>query len=134
MKRRSEEYNSYFTELMNEKRVKENEKQQKTSQKTNYEQHTKSVYDENPLDITSSYNSHLPRANSFHDSNDSKESPPDDSVDMKTECDDSDIIVTDPLAVTPLKGYDTREGKKDLSLPAPLDYPSPQDSKFLFLY
>lgn len=142
LKRKSEEFlqKNYFTELLNpEKRHKKQDRPLFTQNNhmplgMNYDS-SKSVYDENPIDITSKYNSHSHRMNNANDSNDSKDqSTPENPLELKTECDDSDIIVTDPAVCSPVKSYDgNRDGKKDLSIP--MDYQSPQDSKSsYFLY
>lgn len=139
LKRKSEEFlqKTYFTDLLNpEKKSKIKENPNFTlnnHQLPSIYDNLKSVYDENPVDITSTYNSHLHRPNSIHDSNDSKDpSTPDNAIELKTECDDSDIIVTDPAVCSPPKSYDgSRDGKKDLSMP--MDYQSPQDSKCYFI-
>lgn len=140
LKRKSEEFlhKNYFTELMNpEKRHKKQDKpifqNNHMSLGMNYDS-SKSVYDENPVDITTKYNSHLDRVNNAHDSNENKDqSTPENSIDLKTECDDGDIIVTDPAVCSPPKSYDAnRDGKKEISMP--MDYPSPQDSKSNFIY
>lgn len=129
LKRKSEEFlqKNYFTELLNpEKRPKIKDRSLFTQNnhllQSNYES-SKSVYNENPVDITAKYNSHLHRRNSVNDSDDSKHQSPDNAIELKSECDDSDIIVTDPAVCNPPKGLD---GTRDLSLP---DYHSPQDSK-----
>lgn len=99
------------------------------SQSNNYE-NLKSLYDE-PLDISSTFKAQIQQpTNMTKELNDrfKDRSPSNNSVELKTECDDMDIIVTDPAVCTTPKSFDgSREGKKDLSVP--VDYQSPQDSK-----
>lgn len=137
LKRKSEEFlqKNYFTDILNPI----SEKKLKISEKLPYNKHNqmvrssydnlKNMFDE-PLDISSGYKP--VQANNLikETSEKNKElSSSDNTIELKTECDD-DIIVTDPAVCTTPKSYDgSREGKKDVSLP--LDYQSPQDSKFI---
>lgn len=143
LKRKSEEFlqNNYFTNMFEpEKRPKINEKLpynkhvNQLLQNSNFEG-IKSVYDDNPVDISPTFNTHSQKGNiEVKDLNDkSKDQSPDDhAIELKTECDDSDIIVTDPAVCTTPKSYDgQRNSKKDSS--TPMDYHSPQDSKFFIL-
>lgn len=139
LKRKSTEFlqKNYFSDILNpEKRLKTKEKpiytQNNQIYQTNNYENIKNLYDENPVDISSSYNTHLQKTNTHDFSEKSKDqSISDNGLDLKTECDDSDIIVTDPAVCSNPKNYESsREGKKDLSIP--MDYPSPQDSKYIF--
>ncbi|KAG6441245.1 hypothetical protein O3G_MSEX001750 [Manduca sexta] len=135
LKRKSEEFlqNNYYSDVLN------SEKRPKIKEKSPYNKHSntllpnsnfenlKNIYDDNPVDITTSYN-HLQK-NNMKELNDKtqEQSSSDNGVELKTECDDSDIIVTDPAVCTTPKNFDSsRDSKKDLSMP--LDYQSPQDS------
>lgn len=113
-----------------EKRPKIKDKPLYAKNTTNYEP-LKNMY-EDPVDITSTYNT-PERSNSAKDLSDTskEQSPADNVIELKTECDD-DIIVTDPAVCNTHKGYEgNKDGKKDLTIP--LDYHSPQDSKY-FLF
>ncbi|KAG6441246.1 influenza virus NS1A-binding protein homolog A isoform X1 [Manduca sexta] len=138
LKRKSEEFlqNNYYSDVLN------SEKRPKIKEKSPYNKHSntllpnsnfenlKNIYDDNPVDITTSYN-HLQK-NNMKELNDKtqEQSSSDNGVELKTECDDSDIIVTDPAVCTTPKNFDSsRDSKKDLSMP--LDYQSPQDNTSL---
>ncbi|XP_026759679.1 transcription regulator protein BACH1-like isoform X2 [Galleria mellonella] len=136
LKRKSDEFiqKSYYSDILNpEKKPKIKEKspynQQSNHmlQSNNYE-NLKSFY-EDRNDI-STFKSQVPNTcNSEAEINDKSkdQSPSNNSLDVKTECDDMDIIVTDPAVCTTPKSYDgSRDGKKDATLP--VDYQSPQDS------
>lgn len=139
LKRKSEEFlhNNYFSDVLNsEKRpkIKEKSPYSKPSNpllsSSNFE-NLKNIYDDGPVDITTSFNSHSQK-NNIKEINDKckEQSSSDNGLDLKTECDDNDIIVTDPAVCTTPKNYDgSRESKKDLSIP--LDYQSPQDNTSL---
>lgn len=135
LKRKSEEFlqKNYFNDLLNsDKRPKTKEKpvvyvKNNHMLSDNFEG-IKNLYDENPVDIISTYNTH--NKSNTKDINDlsKDQSSSDTGLELKTECDDSDIIVTDPAVCTTPKSYDgNRDGVKDLSMP--LDYQAPQDSK-----
>ncbi|XP_075976084.1 uncharacterized protein LOC142976543 isoform X2 [Anticarsia gemmatalis] len=135
LKRKSDEFiqKNYFTDILNpEKRPKIKEKivYKQNSQifQTNNFENVKNLYDENPIDISTTFNTHLHKNNSQDLCEKSKDQAlSDNGVELKTECDDSDIIVTDPAVCSTPKNYESiRDGKKDLSVP--MDYPSPQDS------
>ncbi|XP_021193910.3 protein bric-a-brac 1 isoform X2 [Helicoverpa armigera] len=135
LKRKSNEFlqKNYFSDILNpEKRPKTKEKsiysQNNQIYQTNNYENLKNLYDDNPVDISSSYNTHIQKTNTQDFSEKSKDqSLSDNGLELKTECDDSDIIVTDPAVCSNTKNYESsREGKKDLSIP--MDYPSPQDS------
>lgn len=138
LKRKSTEFlqKNYFSDILNpEKRPKTKEKiiytqNNQMYQSNNYE-NMKNMYEDNPVDISASYNTHISKTNSQDFNEKSKDqSLSDNGLEMKTECDDSDIIVTDPAVCSTPKNYESsREGKKDLSIP--VDYPSPQDSKYI---
>nr|XP_021193910.2 protein bric-a-brac 1 isoform X2 [Helicoverpa armigera] len=135
LKRKSNEFlqKNYFSDILNpEKRPKTKEKsiysQNNQIYQTNNYENLKNLYDDNPVDISSSYNTHIQKTNTQDFSEKNKDqSLSDNGLELKTECDDSDIIVTDPAVCSNTKNYESsREGKKDLSIP--MDYPSPQDS------
>ncbi|CAB3235771.1 unnamed protein product [Arctia plantaginis] len=135
LKRKSDEFlqKNYLTEIINpEKRPKIKEKLicKQSSQifQTNNFENVKNLYDENPVNITTTLNTQLLKVNSEELSDKSKNQTLHESeVELKTECDDSDIIVTDPAVCSSLKNYESsRDGNKDLSVT--MDYPSPQDS------
>lgn len=135
LKRKSDEFlqKTYFSEV-NEKRAKTKEKspfnkQSPMLQSNNYD--VKNLY-EDKADISTSYNTQncTSMDKEINDKN-KDHSPSDNALELKTECDDMDIIVTDPAVCATPKSYDNaRDGKKDL--PLPLDYQSPQDSKYFF--
>lgn len=136
LKRKSEELISkcYYTDHMTiEKRPKFREKYNKPNnfllQNSNYENvNRKDFYDEAPLDISSPFKQQM---NTHKELNDKcKDQTSENALELKTECDEMDIIVTDPAVCTTPKSFDgSREEKKDLTIP--LDYQSPQDSKYL---
>ncbi|XP_049871302.1 zinc finger and BTB domain-containing protein 44-like [Pectinophora gossypiella] len=132
LKRKSEEFlqKNYYSDILSaEKRPKIKDK---PSYKNNHMlsnssyENLKSLYEESPLDISTSFKQN-------HSSKDSNEkckdqSLTDNSLELKTECDDMDIIVTDPAVCSTPKSFDgSRDPKKDLSS-LPLDYQSPQDN------
>lgn len=124
LKRKSDEFlhQNYYTDVLNntDKRPKTKEKQ--NQHQTNYD-NLRNMY-ETPVDITSAFNTHIHRTAT----DDKCKEQLDNSIEMKTECDDSDIIVTDPAVCNDPKTYEgSLEGQKDLSMP--LEYQSPQDSK-----
>lgn len=137
LKRKSEEFlqNNYFADVMN------SEKRPKVKEKPFYNSHSNSlvptnnfeninVYDETPVDITTAFNTNMTK-NNTKDLNDKsrEQSSPETEVELKTECDDGDIIVTDPAVCTTPKKYDSsKDNKKDLSMQ--VEYQSPQDSKY----
>ncbi|XP_059058478.1 protein tramtrack, beta isoform-like isoform X1 [Achroia grisella] len=136
LKRKSEEFiqKSYYSDIINpEKRPKTKEKSPYSQQNNhmlqsnNYE-NLKNLY-EDRSDISSTYNSQGQNTcNSDREINDNskEQSPSNNSIELKTECDDMDIIVTDPAVCTTPKSYEgSREGKKDASLS---DYQAPQDN------
>ncbi|XP_045496303.1 kelch-like protein 20 isoform X2 [Colias croceus] len=130
LKRKSEEFlkKNFYTDLLNaEKRQKFNEKFNYNKQ-SNHSVHSayenlKKIYDENPVDITTSLNPIQSPSKNTNENNMSQIGP-DTPIELKTECDDSDIIVTDPAVCTT---HDTQsEGKKSLMMP--LDLQTTQDS------
>lgn len=137
LKRKSDEFvsKSYYADLMSsEKRTKLREKYNKPNnfllQTSNFENiNRKDFYDEGPLDISSP---HKQQMNTIKEINDKSKDQTSNTLELKTECDDMDIIVTDPAVCTTPKSFDgSRDLKKDL--PMPLGYQSPQDSKYLSL-
>ncbi|CAH0723687.1 unnamed protein product, partial [Brenthis ino] len=129
LKRKSEEYlqKNYYSEIVNtEKRPKISDKL--TSNKSNILQtsfdNIQSIYEENPIDITKSLN---PIQKQGSDKTDSKTHTTESEISLKAECDDSDIIVSDPAVCTTPKSYESsRDIKKNLIIP--LDYQSPQEN------
>ncbi|XP_045496301.1 kelch-like protein 20 isoform X1 [Colias croceus] len=130
LKRKSEEFlkKNFYTDLLNaEKRQKFNEKFNYNKQ-SNHSVHSayenlKKIYDENPVDITTSLNPIQSPSKNTNENNMSQIGP-DTPIELKTECDDSDIIVTDPAVCTT---HDTQsEGKKSLMMP--LDLQTTQDN------
>lgn len=141
LKRKSDEFlqKNYFSEIINpEKRPKIKEKltckQNSQIFQTNNFENVKNLYDENPVNITTSLNTQLLKVNTEELCDKSKNQTLSESeVELKTECDDSDIIVTDPAVCSSLKNYESsRDGNKDLSVT--MDYPSPQDSKYFLKF
>lgn len=137
LKRKSDELvsKSYYSDLMNtEKRAKMREKYSKPNnfllQTSNFENiNRKEFYDEGPIDVSSPLKQQL---NTNKEINDKCKDQTSNALELKTECDDMDIIVTDPAVCTTPKSFDgSRDLKKDL--PMPLGYQSPQDSKYLRL-
>lgn len=133
LKRKSDEFlqKSYYADILNpEKRLKTKEKpfcKQNNHMLPGYD-NLKNLYDEKATDV--SYNAQN-AYNSDKDSNDKPKDPSlsENNIELKTECDDMDIIVTDPAVCTTPKSFDSsRDGKSDL--PIPLEYQSPQDSKY----
>lgn len=132
LKRKSEEYlqKNYYSEIVNtEKRPKISDKL--TSNKSNILQtsfdNIQSIYEENPINITKSLN---PIQKQDSEKTDSKTHTTESEISLKAECDDSDIIVSDPAVCTTPKSYESpRDIKKNLIIP--LDYQSPQESKCL---
>ena len=130
LKRKSEEFlqKNYYSDVLNtDKRPKVSDKL--TSNKSNILQTTfdniQSIYEENPVEITTSLN---PIQKPSTDKDDSKSQTIENELSLKTECDDSDIIVSDPAVCTTPKSYESsREIKKNLIIP--MDYQSPQESK-----
>ncbi|XP_022119466.2 kelch repeat and BTB domain-containing protein 4 isoform X2 [Pieris rapae] len=123
LKRKSEELlrTNYYGDILNaEKRQKLNEI---STRSIAFEKNMKKIYDENPVDITTSINPNIqsPHKNVIERNN--TQNVPDNSVELKTECDDSDIIVADPAVCT---SQDTSEAKKNLMMP--LDLQTPQDN------
>lgn len=137
LKRKSDEFvsKSYYSDLMNTgKRIKMREKYNKPNnfllQSSNFEDvNRKDFYDEGPLDISSPLKQQI---NMNKEINDKCKEQTSNALELKTECDDMDIIVTDPAVCTTPKSFDgSRDLKRDL--PMPVGYQSPQDSKYLRL-
>lgn len=138
LKRKSDEFvsKSYYSDLMNTgKRIKIREKYSKPNnfllQSSNFENVNRNdFYDEGPLDISSPLKQ---QTNMNKEINDKCKDQTSNALDLKTECYDMDIIVTDPAVCTTPKSFDgSRDLKKDLQIP--LGYQSPQDSKYLRLF
>ncbi|CAK1544093.1 unnamed protein product [Leptosia nina] len=132
LKRKSDEFlrTNYYTDILNaEKRQKLNEKPQ--SKPSNHPLHStfddlKKIYDENPVEITTTINPnvHSPAKNNIMNERNKNTSATDNSIELKTECDDSDIIVSDPAVCT---AHETiQDGKKNLMMP--LDLQTTQDN------
>lgn len=134
LKRKSEEFlqNNYFTNLIEpEKRPKIKEKSPYSKQINHMLQNSnfdnlKNVYDDNPVDISSNFNTHLQKGNDVKELIDKSkdQSPSEHAIELKTECDDGDIIVTDPAVCNTPKSYERRNSKNDM----PIDYQGSQDS------
>ncbi|CAF4901235.1 unnamed protein product [Pieris macdunnoughi] len=123
LKRKSEELlrTNYYGDILNaEKRQKLNEI---STRSIAFEKNLKKIYDENPVDITTSINPNIQSPNKNVIEQNYTQNVPDNSVELKTECDDSDIIVSDPAVCT---SHDTSETKKNLMMP--LDLQTPQDN------
>lgn len=135
LKRKSEELlqKNYFTDILNsDKRPKAKEKpplyvKNHHMLSTDNFDGIKNLYDESPVDITTAYNTHLNKSNTVNDLS-KDQSSSDTTLELKTEYEDGDIIITDPAVCTTPKSYDgNRDGAKDLSMP--LEYQTPQDSE-----
>ncbi|XP_013174148.1 PREDICTED: influenza virus NS1A-binding protein homolog isoform X2 [Papilio xuthus] len=131
LKRKSEEFlqSAYYSDILNtEKRAKINDKMAYNKvnnllHNSNYD-NFKNVYDETPIDITSTLNTLVHKDNI--DKGEDKEQSPN-QIELKTECDEIDIVVTDPAVCTTPKSYEgSRDGKNNTTVA--LDYQSPQDS------
>ncbi|XP_050349388.1 zinc finger and BTB domain-containing protein 43-like isoform X2 [Nymphalis io] len=137
LKRKSEEFlqKNYYTDILNsEKRPKicdklsNNKSNNHLVQSSNFES-VQSIYEENPVDITKSLNPNIQKQGTDKEVSDNgnNQSVIEQVMELKTECDDSDIIVSDPAVCTTPKGYENpRELKKGLIIP--LDYQSPQEN------
>ncbi|XP_068623095.1 uncharacterized protein [Battus philenor] len=137
LKRKSEEFlqKTYYTDILNsEKRPKINDKvvynkaNNHMVQNSNYD-NLKTVYDEPPVDITPTLNTSVNKLSTEKEIIDScKEKPvTTNTIELKTECDDVDIIVTDPAICTTPKSFEgCRDGKNNSSIA--LDFQSPQDN------
>lgn len=137
MKRKSEEIlrTNYYSDILNaEKRQKFNEitSLSKTAQVNQSHLNTfddlKRIYEENPVDITTSINPNIQSPNKTVIERSNTQNMLDNSVEFKTECDDSDIIVSDPAVCT---SHEPLDGKKHLMMP--LDLQTQQDSKYFHL-
>ncbi|CAH0751931.1 unnamed protein product [Diatraea saccharalis] len=134
LKRKSEELlqKSYFSEMLNsEKKIKLNENlfcKQNNPVLHSYDNY-KSIYEDKLVHNSSSFKTHSNVGNIDKDINDksTEQTLSENNLELKTECDDMDIIVTDPAICTTPKSYDgNNDGKKELSMA--LEYQSPQDS------
>ncbi|XP_013192414.1 protein jim lovell isoform X2 [Amyelois transitella] len=132
LKRKSDEFlhKTYYSDIMNpEKRVKTKEKiTYKNHMSQNSYENMKNLYEDKPVDISSSHNTQVQNSgNTEKETNDKNISSPETALELKTEFDDMDIIVTDPAVCTTHKNYEkSRDGQKEAALP--LEYQSPQDS------
>ncbi|CAH2085450.1 unnamed protein product [Euphydryas editha] len=136
LKRKSEEFlqKNYYSDILNsEKRPKicdkiTNKSNSNLMQRKSFD-NVQSAYEENPVEITKSLNPNVEKQAIDKESTDDGKNPAviEHMTDLKTECDDSDIIVSDPAVCTTPKSYEsTRDLKK--SLIVPLDYQSPQEN------
>lgn len=141
LKRKSEEFlqKNYYSDILNsEKRPKicekiTNKSDNNLMQRNSFD-NVKSIYEESPVEITTSLNPNVEKPVVDKESSDGKNPLVIEHVtDLKTECDDSDIIVSDPAVCTTPKSYESsRDLKKNLIVP--LEYQSPQESKYLDCY
>ncbi|XP_046967151.1 zinc finger and BTB domain-containing protein 6-like isoform X1 [Vanessa cardui] len=137
LKRKSEEFlqKNYYTDIINsEKRPKicdkitNNKSNNHLVQSSNFD-NVQSIYEENPVEITTSLNPNIQKQGTDKEASDNgnNQSVIEQVMELKTECDDSDIIVSDPAVCTTPKGYEnSRDLKKGLIIP--LDYQSPQEN------
>ncbi|XP_047531625.1 zinc finger and BTB domain-containing protein 44-like isoform X2 [Vanessa atalanta] len=136
LKRKSEEFlqKNYYTDIINsEKRPKicdkisNNKSNNHLVQSSNFD-NVQSIYEENPVEITTSLNPNIQKGTDKETSdNGNNQSVIEQVMELKTECDDSDIIVSDPAVCTTPKGYEnSRDLKKGLIIP--LEYQSPQEN------
>ncbi|XP_023933983.2 modifier of mdg4 isoform X2 [Bicyclus anynana] len=134
LKRKSDEFlqKNYYSDIANaEKRPKVTEKMaynksNQLLQSTKIES-IRNLYEENAVEITTSLNPSMQKLCTEKQVSDDKNNLSDNTLELKTECDDSDIIVTDPAVCTTPKSYDnSREGKP--SILVPVDYQSPQEN------
>ncbi|KAG7309669.1 hypothetical protein JYU34_004159 [Plutella xylostella] len=140
LKRKSEEFlqKNYFTpDLFNyDKKQKKdkpaNDKQNSNMVQNNYTSQYRQMYEDNVLDASTKYTHQKPEAvpnktskeDIMDSSNAEQTTPIDCTTEVKTECEDSDIVVTDPAICTTPTSFDgSREIQKDH-----LDYPTPQDN------
>ncbi|XP_069357738.1 uncharacterized protein [Maniola hyperantus] len=135
LKRKSEEFiqKNYYSDIVN------SEKRPKVTDKTAYSksnnqllqsskiENIRNLYEENAVEITTSLNPSMQKSCTEDLVDHKNNCLPDNTVELKTECDDSDIIVTDPAVCTTPKSYDSsREGKPSILLP--MEYQSPQEN------
>lgn len=135
LKRKSEEFlqKNYYSDILNsEKRPKicekiTNKSDNNLMQRNSFD-NVKSIYEESPVEITTSLNPNVEKPVVDKESSDGK-SPllMEHVTDLKTECDDSDIIVSDPAVCTTPKSYESSRDLKK-SLIVPLEYQSPQEN------
>lgn len=136
LKRKSDEFlqKNYYSDPITEKRAKIADKKlykvnNHLLQSGNYE--NKNVYDNNPTDVTNTLNQ-IQNSGSDKELSDGGQNPAtDNTIELKTECDDSDITVIDPAVCTTKDFSCSRDGKKGLSIP--LEYQSPQESEYFTL-
>ncbi|XP_032515869.2 zinc finger and BTB domain-containing protein 43-like isoform X1 [Danaus plexippus] len=132
LKRKSDEFlqKNYYSDPITEKRAKIADKKlykvnNHLLQSGNYE--NKNVYDNNPTEVTNTLNQ-IQNSGSDKELSDGGQNPAaDNTIELKTECDDSDITVIDPAVCTTKDFSCSRDGKKGLSIP--LEYQSPQENE-----
>ncbi|KPJ19454.1 Modifier of mdg4 [Papilio machaon] len=132
LKRKSEEFlqSAYYSDILNtEKRAKINDKMAYSKvnnllHNSNYD-NFKNVYDETPIDITPTLNTSVHNDNVDKDEECKEQSA--NQMELKTECDEIDIVVTDPAICTTPKSYEGSRDSKNNSTVA-LEYQSPQDN------
>ncbi|CAG9579742.1 unnamed protein product [Danaus chrysippus] len=131
LKRKSDEFlqKNYYSDPITEKRVKVADKKlykvnNHLLQSSNYE--NKNVYDNNPTEVTTPLNQIQNSGSDKELSDGGQNVATDNRIELKTECDDSDITVIDPAVCTTKDYTCPRDGKKGLSIP--LEYQSPQEN------
>lgn len=136
LKRKSDEFlqKNYYTDVTN------SEKRPKVQDKSTYSksnqllqsskiENIRNLYEENAVEITTSLNPSMQKMCTEKDSSVDKNSLLSDTLELKTECDNSDIIVSDPAVCTTPKTYDNTRDGNSVSL-APVEYQSPQESEY----
>lgn len=139
LKRKSDEFlhqNYYSDPPTPDKRTKVSEKPayikiNQLHQKNSFD-NVKNIFEENSVNITKSLNTSISNVNPEQEIKEKIcNKPTSDGLELKTECDDTDIIVNDPAVSTTPKSYDSsKDGKKGLSVP--MEYQSPQDSEYIY--
>lgn len=139
LKRKSEEFlqKTYYSDILNaEKRPRINDKLAYSKinnhllQNNNYDT-LKNFYNESPVNITPSLNMTNHKASIDKEINDNCNDKPmtTNPLELKTECEDVDIVVTDPAVCTTPKSFEaSRDGKNNSSVAT--EYQSPQDSEY----
>ncbi|XP_050665520.1 broad-complex core protein isoforms 1/2/3/4/5-like isoform X2 [Leptidea sinapis] len=126
LKRKSEDFlnKNYYTTVSNtEKRFKYNENSISTQNNSlqNLYENFKTLYDESPVDISRTLN---PNQSPSMNESERLQNTSEHSIEPKTECDESDIVVSDPAVCT------TPESRADIKTKSmmPLDLQTTQDS------
>ncbi|VVD02823.1 unnamed protein product [Leptidea sinapis] len=126
LKRKSDDFlnKNYYTTVSNtEKRLKYNENSISTQNNSlqNLYENFKTLYDESPVDISRSLN---PNQSPNMNESERLQNTSEHSIEPKTECDESDIVVSDPAVCT------TPESRADIKtkLMMPLDLQTTQDN------